>query len=117
MLVIGVLATVTSLLVYGWRIALGVLLGCTVAWANFHWLKQAIGALADRVTASSRPSSGTSTVAKFMLRYALVGIGGYAIFMGSRESLYGFLGGLFLAVGAILCEAGYELYVALRRGL
>jgi hypothetical protein len=36
--------------------------------------------------------------------------------LSSRESLYGFLGGLFLAVAAILCEAVYELFVALRRG-
>lgn len=116
MLVIGVVATVAALAIYGWRIALGVLLGCAVAWANFHWLKQAISGLADRVTQSERPSSGASTVAKFLLRYALVGIGAYAIFISSRSSLYGFLCGLFLAVGAILCEAAYEAYVGLRRG-
>ena len=117
MLLIAPLATVAALVGFGWKAAAGVLLGCVVAWLNFVWLKQAIGALADKVTQSGRPRSSGSTVAKFLLRYALVGIGAYGIFLSSRESLYGFLGGLFLAVAAILCEAVYEAYVGLRRGI
>jgi hypothetical protein len=116
MLTIGALATVAALPLFGWKTAAGVLLGCAVAWANFIWLKQAIGVLADKVTQSGRPKSSAGTVFKFLLRYALVGLGAYVIFLSSRESLYGFLGGLFLAVAAILCEAGYEAFVSLRRG-
>ena len=116
MLAIGVLATVASLPLFGWKTAAGVLLGCTAAWANFIWLKQAIAALADKVTQSGRPGSSAGTVFKFLLRYALVGLGAYVIFLSSRESLYGFMGGLFLAVAAILCEAAYEVFVGLRRG-
>jgi len=117
MLVIGVVATIAAVPLFGWKIAAGVLLGCVLAWLNFVWLKEAIGLLADKVTSSGRPRSSASTVAKFLLRYALVGIGAYVIFLSSRESLYGFLGGLFLAVAAILCEAAYEVFVGLRRGL
>jgi hypothetical protein len=116
MLVIGFVATGAATFVFGWKTGAGVLLGCTVAWANFVWLKQAIGAVADRVSPFGRRQSSASTVAKFLLRYALIAIGAYAIFLSSRESLYGFLGGLFLAVAAILCEAAYEAFVALRRG-
>ena len=114
--VIAVIATVATLLLFGWKASAGVLLGCLVAWANFLWLKQAIGALADKVTQSGSPKSSAGTVFKFLLRYALVGLGAYVIFLSSRESLYGFLGGLFLAVAAILCEAAYEAFVSLRRG-
>ena len=114
--VIAILATIATVLLFGWNAAAGVLLGCLVAWANFLWLKQAIGVLSDRVTQSGRPRSSASTVAKFLLRYALIAIGAYVIFLSSRESLYGFLGGLFLAVAAILCEAAYEVFVSLRRG-
>lgn len=117
MLAIAVIATVAAFAIWNWRIAAGVLVGCAVAWVNFVWLKQAVNALADRVTKSGRPGGSASTVAKFLLRYALVGIGAYAIFLSSRQSLYGFLGGLFLAVAAILCEAVYEVAVGLRRGL
>lgn len=116
MVAIAVVATVLTFAVWNWQIAAGVLLGCAVAWVNFVWLKQAVNALADRVTQSGRPGGSASTVAKFLLRYALVGIGAYAIFLSSRQSLYGFLGGLFLAVAAILCEAVYEVVVGLRRG-
>lgn len=116
MIVLGLGAILGAAVLYGWKTAAGVLLGCVVAWMNFVWLKQAIGAVADRVTPSGRRPSSASTVAKFLLRYALIAIGAYAIFLSSRESLYGFLGGLFLAVAAILCEAAYEAFVALRRG-
>lgn len=116
MVVIAFIAVVAATPLFGWRTAAGVLLGCIVAWLNFVWLKQAIGVLADKVTASGRPKSSASTVAKFLLRYALVGVGAYVIFLSSRESLYGFLGGLFLAVAAILCEAAYEAFVSLRQG-
>ena len=116
MVAIGVTGTLLTLVLVNWKAAAGVFLGCVVAWLNFVWLKQAISVLADKVTESGRPKSSASTVAKFLLRYALVGIGAYVIFLSSRESLYGFLGGLFLAVAAILCEAAYEAYVGLRRG-
>ena len=116
MIVLGFAAMLAAAILYGWKVAVGVLLGCAVAWMNFVWLKQAIGVLADKVTQSGRPKSSASTVAKFLLRYALIAAGAYVIFLSSRESLYGFFGGLFLAVAAILCEAAYEAFVSLRRG-
>jgi hypothetical protein len=116
MAALAVIATIAALFWLGWKAAAGVLIGCIVAWANFVWLKQAIGALSDRVTQSGIPKSSAPTVLKFLLRYALIAVGAYAIFLSSRESLYGFLGGLFLAVAAILCEAAYEVFVSLRRG-
>jgi hypothetical protein len=116
MIVLGLGAILIATVLYGLKVALGVLLGCAVAWLNFVWLKEAVGTLTDKVTESGRPKSSAPTVAKFLLRYALVGLGAYAIFLSSRGSLYGFLGGLFLAVAAILCEAVYEIFVGLRRG-
>jgi len=56
-------------------------------------------------------------VLRFLLRYFLIALGAYAIFKISRNGLYGLLVGLFLPVGAILMEAGYELYAVLRRGV
>lgn len=116
-LAIGSAGTVASLLAFGWRVAVGVLIGCAVAWANFVWLKHAVNAMAEKVTQTGRGRSGAGTVAKFVLRYALIGIAAYVIFLSSRQSLWGFFGGLFVAVAAILCEAAYEAFVALRRGL
>jgi hypothetical protein len=46
-----------------------------------------------------------------------MGLAAYAIFSVSPASLYGLLTGLFLPVVAIACEAGYELYATVARGL
>ncbi|MGH9524575.1 MAG: ATP synthase subunit I [Terriglobales bacterium] len=117
MIAIGIGGMVATLFAFGWRVAAGVLLGCVVAWANFVWLKQAVTAVAEKVTQTGRGVSGGGTVAKFVLRYALIGVMAYVIFLSSRQSLWGFFGGLFVGVAAILCEAAYEAFVALRRGL
>ena len=117
MLVIGLCGTVATLIAFGWRVALGVLAGCMVAWANFLWLKQGIKTIAEGATPGTDGNPRKATVAKSVLRYGLIGIAAYGIFLISRQSLYGFLGGLFVTVAAILCEAVYEAYAALRRGL
>jgi len=117
MAAIGAVATVVVWLLLGWKVATGLALGCAIAWVNFHWLKQAVSALADRVTRAGRAQSSAGIVARFLLRYALIALGAYAIFRVSRDSLYGLLGGLFLTVAAILCEAVYEVVVSVRRGL
>jgi hypothetical protein len=44
-------------------------------------------------------------------------VGAYVILTVSPASLNGLLAGLFLPVAAILCEAGYEVYAALIRGV
>jgi len=114
---IGVIATVAVWIGFGWKVAIGLALGCAIAWVNFYWLKQAVTAVADRVVATGKVQSSRGVVARFLLRYALIALGAYVIFIVSRDSLYGLLGGLFLTVAAILCEAVYEVVVALRRGL
>jgi len=116
MLILGAAATGTVWVMLGWQVGLGVFVGSAIAYANFYWLKQAVTALADRVTRTGRGQSGTMVALRFLLRYVLLALMAYVIFTTSPASLNGFLGGLFLAVAAILCEAAYELYVALRRG-
>jgi hypothetical protein len=109
--------TAAAALYYGWRIALGFGLGCAIAYLNFHWLKRVVSALADRATQSATPASSKGVVARFLVRYLLMGLGGYAIFTVSPASLYGLLAGLFLPVAAIACETVYEAYAALVRGI
>lgn len=115
--VLGAILTGFILLRFSWQVAAGFAVGCLIAYVNFHWLKRVVTALADRTTASGNPQSTKGIVARFLLRYALIAIGCYAIFRISRVSMYGLLAGLFLPVAAITCEAVYEVYVALRRGL
>ena len=117
MLVLGVAATIAVLLRFGAAVGAGFLVGGAIAFLNFHWLERVVSALADRATATGKRQSGKGVVLRFLLRYFLIALGAYAIFKISRNGLYGLLSGLFLPVGAILVEALYELYAALRRGV
>jgi ATP synthase I chain len=117
MLGAAVVFTIAVLVIYGWRQGLGMALGCSIAYVNFHWLKRVVSAMADRITNTGKPQSGRGIVLRFLLRYVLMGLAAYAILSVSPASLYGLLTGLFLPVAAIACEAGYEVYVAVARGL
>jgi ATP synthase I subunit len=117
MVVLAVLFTCGSWVLYGWRVALGFACGCAIAYLNFHWLKRVVTALADRITEAGRPPSSKGVVLRFLFRYVLMGLVAYAIFSISPASLYGLFAGLCLPVAAIACEAAYETYVAVARGL
>jgi hypothetical protein len=116
MIVLSVLFTALGWLRFGWRMALGFACGSAIAYLNFCWLERVVTALADRVTSTGKPPSGRSVVARFLFRYLLMALGGYAIFSLSPASLYGLLAGLFLPVAGITCEAVYELYACFARG-
>jgi ATP synthase I chain len=115
MIVLGPAVVLVSWWKFGRFAALGLLLGCVIAYLNFHWLKSGVAGLADRVTNSGKRQSGKGIIARFLLRYALLGLAAYAILTSFPASLTGLFAGLFLPVAAIVCEAVYEMYVALAR--
>lgn len=117
MFVIGVLVMVVTLWKCGMRYAIGFTLGCAIAFVNFYWLKRAVSGFVDRAAGAATSQSGSGIVARFLLRYVLIAVGAYAILTVSPASLNGLLAGLFLPVAAIACEAAYEVYAALARGL
>jgi hypothetical protein len=96
---------------------LGVAFGCAISYLNFHWLKRVLTNLADRLSPAEPRRSSKGIVLRFLLRYFLMGLAAYVIFSVSPASLYGLFAGLFLPVAAIACEAAYEAYAALARGL
>lgn len=100
---------------FGRSAALGFLCGSVIAYLNFHWLKSGVSGLADRVTLSGKSQSGFGIVARFLLRYVLLGVAAYGILTSFPASLRGLFAGLFLPVGAIACEAVYELYATVAR--
>lgn len=115
MVVVGIVLSLAAWVAFGGRPALGFLLGCGIAYLNFHWLKSGVCGLAERVTNTGKPQSGKGVVARFLFRYVLLGGAAYAILTRFPASLAGLFAGLFLPVGAILCEAGYELYTGIIR--
>jgi hypothetical protein len=117
MIVLGPLFILTAWARFGPRAAIGFAVGCAISFVNFHWLKRAIGGFVDRATGAPTAESGQGVVFHFLFRYVLMALGAYAILTVSPASLNGLLAGLFLPVSAILCEAFYEVYVALARGV
>ena len=116
MIVLAVVLTAATGWKFGRGAALGFLLGCVIAYLNFHWLKSGVSGLADKVTNTGQRQSGTGIVAKFLLRYLLLAAAAYGILTSFPAGLRGLFAGLFLPVGAIACEAAFELYVAVTRG-
>lgn len=98
------------------RFALGFLIGGGVAILNFLSLKKLVVTFADRVIQSGGKERSSGLVLRFVLRYGLIAGVGYAIFKSSAMSAYGLVAGLGIPAAAIMIEAGYELYGAIRRG-
>ncbi len=115
-LILGSLVTIAVLARFGWSVALGFAAGTLTSYSSFRSLYSAVQSLANRVVASGRPEGGFSLVNGFFLRYVLAGIVAYVIFTSSPWAFRGFLSGLCMPVAAMLLEAAYEAYSAVRRG-
>ena len=115
MVVLGGALFLAIWFIFGMRPALGFLLGCVIAYLNFQWLKSGVSGLADRATNSGKAQSGKGIIARFLLRYVLLGVAAYVILTSFPASLRGLFAGLFLPVGAIACEAVYEVFAGITR--
>jgi hypothetical protein len=115
MLVAGVVLLGPVFWYYGWVGAIGVAAGSALSYINFRTLIRGVEALGDRVVNQQSKERGWAIVARFLVRYGLVGIAAYAIFKSSGLAFRGFLWGLTLPVAAMMVEAGVEAYVAFRR--
>lgn len=102
---------------FGVRSAVGLAVGCAIAYVNFFWLKRVISGFVDRAAGATTSQSSDGIVFRFLLRYILMAVSAYVILTVSPASLNGLLAGLFLPVAAIACEAAYEVYGALVRGM
>jgi len=115
-MILGAVGLVLAAGMYGLRAAVGFVLGTGLSYWNFRSLVTAVTSLAARIVEQHDKASGGSIVFRFIVRIPLVALAGYAIFISSPGSLRGFLVGLCVPVAAILWEAGYEAFAALRRG-
>ena len=117
MVVLAVLFTIAAFIQFNWHIALGFLCGCAVSYLNFYWLEQGVKAFSERVADAGSRQSSRGVVLRFLVRYVLMAAAAYVIFTVSPASVYGLFAGLVLPVAAIACEAAYEAYAALARGV
>jgi ATP synthase I chain len=100
---------------YGAGMALSFLIGALISLINFYWLKHVLAAMMESIAVQGKRRSSAGILLRFVLRYVLIGVAAYAIFKSSAMSLYGLCAGLSLPVGAVLIEAAYAIYGALRR--
>jgi len=141
---LGAAGTMLCWLWRGWDWGTGFAIGAVLSALNFRWMKTGVQALADAALAPAasptakpvslpggagpptdeasdptapatvRPRRAQGVWIRFVLRYALIGLVGYAIFKSSFVSLGAFFLGLFLFIAAILAEIGYQIYCAFR---
>ncbi len=116
-LVCGLVGLVVTLVQFGLRPAVGFLVGAALIFESFRSLVASVEALGDRLVNRESRERGARVVMRFIVRIPLVALVGYAIFVSSPKSFHGFLAGLCVLVPALIFEAVYEAYAALRRGL
>ena len=102
MLVLGVAGGITSEIFFGWRIALGVALGATIAYLNFHWLKKVVAGLAELTIGSGTPASSRGVVHRFLLRYFLMALVAFVYYCFPREPLWIVCGLVFARSGDLV---------------
>jgi ATP synthase I subunit len=116
LLILGAVFALGTAWRFGLIVALGFAAGTVISYLSFRSLNRAVESLASRIVDSKQPDRGFSLVSGFFLRYLLAGIVAYVIFTSSYPAFRGFLFGLCTPVAAMLMEAGFEAYAALRRG-
>jgi small-conductance mechanosensitive channel len=98
-------------------------IGAPALWARYGGgmalsfiIKRTLSAMVEAAAVDGKKRSAAGIVLRFVLRYLLIAVAVYAIFKSSAMSLIGLCAGLSLPVGAVLIEAAYAMYGALRRG-
>jgi len=116
LLILGTAFTLFTAWRFGLIVGLGFAAGALIAYLSFRSLNKAVQSLASRIVDAKQPDRGFSLVSGFFLRYLLAGVVSYVIFTSSSQAFRGFLFGLCTPVAAMLMEAGFEAYAAVRRG-
>jgi len=107
------LAVLASLLIGPWRVASGLLIGGVLALVNHRWLQSSTSAAFAVLLDGQKPRL---TIAKYALRYLIVGatvFGAYKLRIASLPALFA---GLCSFVVALFFEASREFYFAITHG-
>jgi small-conductance mechanosensitive channel len=111
-LAIGLASAIAIGFLYDWVWGAGTGIGTVLAWLNFRWLKQAVGALAAAATAQSNQQKVQVPLASYflaMFRYALIAIAVYVIFKYLKVPILSMISGLFALGAATLVACLYEI--------
>ena len=110
MCVVVALAVCVSALIAPWRVTAGLTLGGLLSLVNHQWLRSSIAAAFGGDLSAKRPRL---KVARYVLRYLVVGL---VVFFAARLDLISVpaaLAGLCSFVAALFVEAGRQFYIAI----
>ena len=104
------LAVVAGAVLAPWRVTAGLLLGGFLSLLNHHWLRSSIASVFEVEQEGKRPRV---KVRRYVLRYFVIGVVGFAAYELQIVSLPAMIGGLCSFVPALLVEAFRQFYFAI----
>lgn len=110
---IGAAGTIAALLLWSARAAAGIATGAVLAWLNYRWLKQGVGALAGLAKAqegAAKVRVPRSVYFKFIGRYVLLIVAAYVILTRFSVPPASLLIGFGALVVAVLGETVWQLF-------
>jgi len=110
---IGAAATLAASFRLGIRFGAGIAAGSILAWLNYRWLKQGVGALASLARAqegAEKVRVPRSVYFKFMGRYVLLIVAAYVILTRFSVPAASLLLGFGTLVAAVLGEVIWQLF-------
>ena len=97
------------------RFAIGVSLGCALAYLNYRWLHGSLKAILTAAASGEAPPNAFQTISKFLLRWIVIlAVVAVAIWQGGTQIVIGILVGLFAFPGAAIIEAALQIWWAVR---
>lgn len=112
--VVIALAILAGLILSGWRMALGITIGGLLSLLNQRWLRSSVAGILGSAAITADGAVPRWTVAKFLLRYAVIGTVAGAALWSRKVDLIGFGIGIASIVWAVMAEAGYQAYLTFR---
>lgn len=112
-LVIGAVGAVAAIVFWSVRAGAGVAVGAVLAWLNYRWLKQGVGALAGLAKAqegAAKVHVPRSVYFKFIGRYVLLIVVAYVILTRFDVPAASLLAGFGALVVAVLGEIAGQLF-------
>ena len=101
------LAVFVSIFLAPWRVTSGLLIGGLLSLINHHWLQASVSAVVALAVDGEKPKLN---LAKFILRYLVVGAVAFLAYKFRIASLPALLAGLCTFVLALFAEALREMY-------
>jgi hypothetical protein len=101
------LAVFVSILFAPWRVTTGLLIGGLLSLINHHWLQTSVSAVVALAVGGEKPKLN---LAKFILRYLVIGAVAFIAYKFRIASLPALLAGLCTFVLALFAEAVREMY-------